>query len=260
MADPVVSIIMRTQDRPLTLDRALRSILAQRFQDWETVIVSDAGNLKVINQVVARYGEALAGRCRLLHREVSTGMEAASNFGVTHSRGRHVVLHDDDDSWHPDFLWATVGFLKAAGSRWQGVISGTELVFERIHSDCIEELRRGFMRQPPFDLTAAALRRRNHFPPISFVFDREAWQTAGGYREDLRALGDWDFNVRFASRFRIGQIPDVLAYWHHRPRTAGRPRAYANSPYRDHMECLMRLKREWGETAPLWRYLLWWRY
>jgi len=54
MADPVVSIIMRTQDRPLTLDRALRSILAQRFQDWETVIVSDAGNLKSINQVLAR--------------------------------------------------------------------------------------------------------------------------------------------------------------------------------------------------------------
>ena len=87
MADPVVSIIMRTQDRPLTLDRALRSILGQRFQDWETVIVSDAGNLRVINQALARYGEALAGRCRLLHREVSTGMEAASNFGVTHSRG-----------------------------------------------------------------------------------------------------------------------------------------------------------------------------
>jgi glycosyltransferase involved in cell wall biosynthesis len=260
MAYPTVAIIMRTQDRPLTLDRALRSILGQRFQDWELIIVSDAGNLVAINGVLARYAEALNGRCRLLHREVSSGMEAASNFGVTHSRAHYVVLHDDDDSWHPDFLWATLGFLTASGSRFHGVISGTELVFERIHPDSIEELRRTFMRRPPQALTAATLRRRNHFPPIAFVYDREAWLAAGGYRENLRALGDWDFNVRFSSRFKIGQIPDVLAYWHHRPRSRRRPRAYANSPYRDHMECLMRLKREWGERAPLWRYLLWWRY
>src|SRR5215469_284754 len=170
MADPAVSIIMRTQDRPLTLDRALRSILAQRFQDWETVIVSDAGNLKVINQVVARYGDALGGRCRLLHREVSTGMEAASNFGVTHSRGRHVVLHDDDDSWHPDFLWATVGFLEASGTRYHGVIAGTELIFEHIHEDRIQELRRCHMRLPPPELGTASLRQRNCFPPIAFVY------------------------------------------------------------------------------------------
>ena len=116
------------------------------------------------------------------------------------------------------------------------------------------------MRRPPQALTAPTLRRRNRFPPIAFVYDREAWLAAGGYREHLRALGDWDFNVRFSSRFKIGQIPDVLAYWHHRPRSRRRPRAYANSPYRDHMECLMRLKREWGERPPLWRYLLWWRY
>ena len=32
MAYPTVAIIMRTQERPLTLDRALRSILGQRFR------------------------------------------------------------------------------------------------------------------------------------------------------------------------------------------------------------------------------------
>src|SRR5262249_18909405 len=128
-SEPSVAIITRTQCRPLTLERAIRSVLAQRFQDWELIVVSDAGNLPVISQVLDRHADSLAGRCRLLHREVSSGMEAASNFGVLHSRSRFVVLHDDDDSWHPDFLWATVGFLEASGARYQGVISGTELIF-----------------------------------------------------------------------------------------------------------------------------------
>jgi glycosyltransferase involved in cell wall biosynthesis len=260
VSEPSVAIITRTQCRPLTLDRAIRSVLAQRFQDWELIVVSDAGNLPVINQVLGRYADALAGRCRLLHRDVSCGMEAASNFGVSHSRSRYVVLHDDDDSWHPDFLWATVGFLEASGTRYHGVIAGTELIFEHIHEDRIQELRRCHMRLPPPELGTASLRQRNCFPPIAFVYDREAWRATGGYRESLRALGDWDFNVRFASHFKIGQIPDVLAYWHHRPKARRRLKAYANSPYRDHMECLMRLKEEWGERRPLWRYLLWWRY
>jgi glycosyltransferase involved in cell wall biosynthesis len=260
MAEPSVSIITRTQDRPLTLDRALRSIVGQRFQDWELILVSDAGNLTVINQVLERHAQALKGRCRLVHRETSSGMEAASNFGVAQSRSRYVVLHDDDDSWHPDFLGSTIDFLKGPGSAFQGVVAGTELVFEQIDGGSIRELRRTLMKQPPIQLTAAVLRRRNAFPPIAFIYDRLAGEAAGGYREDLQALGDWDFNVRFASRFKIGQIPDVLAYWHHRPKVPGRPSAYANSPYRDHMECLMRLKREWGQVPPLWRYLLWWRY
>jgi glycosyltransferase involved in cell wall biosynthesis len=260
MAEPDVSIITRTQDRPLTLDRALRSIVGQRYQSWELILVSDAGNLAAINQVIARHAAALQGRCRLVHREISSGMEAASNFGLAQSRSRYVVLHDDDDSWHPDFLEAAISFLQGPGAAFQGVVTGTQLVFERIEGDRIRELRRAHMRLPPHRLTAAALQRRNAFPPIAFLYDREAGQAAGSYREDLRALGDWDFNVRFASRFNIGQLPDVLAYWHHRPRVAGRPLAYANSPYRDHMECLMRLKREWGQPPPLWRYLLWWRY
>ena len=53
MTDPCVAIVTRTQNRPLTLDRTMRSILAQRFQDWQMVLVSDAGNLDSIRQVLA---------------------------------------------------------------------------------------------------------------------------------------------------------------------------------------------------------------
>ena len=191
MTDPCVAIVTRTQNRPLTLDRTMRSILAQQFQDWQMVLVSDAGNLDSIRQVLARYADAMRGRCLLLHRETSTGMEAASNFGMSRSSSRYVVVHDDDDSWHPDFLGKAVAFLRSFGDTFQGVVTGTELVFERIDNGAIRELRREAMARPPDPLTPAALRRRNRFPPISFLYERKAGQLAGGYREDLRALGDW---------------------------------------------------------------------
>src|SRR5450631_3795066 len=88
MPDPRVAIITRTQDRPITLDRAIRGILGQTFTDWELVLVSDAGNLPAIHEVVARHSAALAGRYRLIHRERSEGMQAASNHGIAESRSR----------------------------------------------------------------------------------------------------------------------------------------------------------------------------
>ena len=31
-------------------------------------------------------------------------MEAASNAGIKATNGELIVIHDDDDTWHPDFL------------------------------------------------------------------------------------------------------------------------------------------------------------
>jgi glycosyltransferase involved in cell wall biosynthesis len=253
-----VSIVTRTRNRPITLDRALRSILAQSFQDWELILVSDAGDLSAVEGVLARHAVAMRGRCRLLHRAVSTGMEAASNFGIAHCRHRFLVLHDDDDSWHPAFLEKTVGLLRGAGSSFQGVVAGTQQILEQVDGGGIREFGRQDLPHHPDLLKVAALRRRNRFPPIAFVYERYAWEALGGYREDLPALGDWEFNVRFASRYNIAALPDVIAYWHHRSKA--RDSFYANSSYRSHMRSLMRLRREWGEQAPLWRYLLLWRY
>ena len=236
----------------------MRSILGQGFQDWQLVVVNDAGDRQVADQVLARYAPEMRGRCRLLHREVSLGIEAAANYGVAHCDGRYVVLHDDDDSWHPQFLERMVGYLRTADASVRGVFAGTQQIVERIEGNAIREIGRRNLAPPEEPLTVAALRRRNPFPPISFLYEREAGQSIGGYREDLQALGDWEFNVRFLSRFKIGYLPKISAYWHHRPRAGFS--TYANSPYRDHMVCLMRLKREWGQWPPLWRYLMWWRY
>ncbi len=260
MAEPLVVIIMRTQDRPITLDRALSGILRQSFADWELVLVSDAGNLAAIRETVARRTDALAGRFRLIHRERSEGMQAASNHGIAESRSRYIAIHDDDDSWHPEFLAKTVAYLEGAAPAKRGVIVGTDIIYERFRRGRFVETRRRAMALPADPVTDAALRRHNRFPPIAFLYGRAAGEAVGHYRVDLPVLGDWDFNLRFAERFGIGVIGEALAYWHHRPRSWRLPPLYANSRYGQHLADQMRLQREWGQIPDLWRYLLLWRY
>ena len=260
VSEPTVAIVTRTQDRPLTLERTIRDILGQTFTDWQWVLVSDAGNLPAIESVVARYASELQGRCILVRRERSEGGGAASNSGVTASRSRYLALHDDDDTWHPQFLAQTTAFLDRAGPALRGVATGWDIVFERIAGDQILETGRRRMPAPPLPITAAALRRRNRFPPIAFLYDRAASEAIGHYRTSIPLLTDWEFFVRFAERHGIGYLPQTLAYWHRRKVPRGKSPIYANYSYRKNLDILMQLKKEWGLPRPVWRYLLWWRY
>lgn len=260
MAEATVAIVTRTQDRPITLDRTIRDILAQHFTDWELILVSDAGNLPAIKQVVSRYSSELAGRHILVHRERAEGGGVASNSGVKATRSRYLVVHDDDDTWHPEFLARAADYLRQSDGKVSAVATGSEMIFERMESDRLVELRRRPMPSPRLPITAAALRRRNLFPPIAFLYERAAAEAIGHFRADIPLLTDWDFFVRFADRFQIGYLPQTLAYWHRREVAEGQASVYSNYSYRRNLDVMMKLKREWGMLPPLWRYLLWWRY
>lgn len=260
MKQASVAIITRTCDRPITLDRTIQDVLNQRYDDWELVLVNNAGSRAQVEQVVERYGEALGNRYRPLHLEKHAAFAAASNHEIANSASKYIVLHDDDDTWHPDFLAETVAYLEDAEPRILAVGTGAALVFERIEGGRIWEIGRRRMRAPPSPISPAALRRRNPFPPICFLYERAAADAIGHYRADLPILSDWDFYVRFSEQFGIGAIPEVLAFWHQRRTPAGTGDGYANSRYKAHLDGMMRLKREWKEWPPLWRYLLWWRY
>src|SRR5919112_1932342 len=99
-----VAIVMRTRNRSLLLDRAIRDVLAQSFTDWLLVLVNDGGRTGEVDPVVEKYSSELGDRVLVIHHEVGRGMEAASNAGIKASGSEYIAVHDDDDKWHPDFL------------------------------------------------------------------------------------------------------------------------------------------------------------
>ena len=217
--DPRVAIITRTKNRPLLLRWALESVTNQTFSDWIHVIVNDGGAPAAVDKLVAAAAKRYAGRCRVIHQATSRGMEAASNAGLRASASRYVVIHDDDDTWHPEFLQKTVQFLETEKTipGLAGVITYVERIIEKIQDDRITTIRReDFTARPDAGLLFRML-GGNTFPPIAFVYQRDVLDTIGYYREDLPVLGDWEFNVRFLQTYDIGVIRERLAYYHYRP-------------------------------------------
>lgn len=224
---PLVLVCTRTKDRPVLLRRAARSVADQTYDEYLWVVVNDGGDLDEVTAVLADCPVDPA-RIRLVSHEVSQGMEAASNAGIGAARSDLVVIHDDDDSWQPEFLATAVDFLTSARGRdYGGVVLGTLKVDEIIQGDEIKVTATS--EYNPFLTTIDLMEMLvgNLFPPISFVFRRDVHDAVGGFDETLPVLGDWDFNIRFLLRSDIAVVPDQLANYHHRE--PGTTLNYSNS-------------------------------
>jgi len=199
----------------------MKSVLEQSYGDWTHVIVNDGGDPAPVDQLIAEMAAAYRGRVHLIHNSRSLGMEAASNIGLRESDSRLVTLLDDDDSWHPEFLTACVQALENRKfPSIRGVTTRAIRVIEKIESsqqgDIVTELRREKFNDDLTTIRLSELLSGNLFTINSFMYERDVIPTIGLYREDLPVLGDWEFNVRFVSKFDIDVIPLPLSYFHHR--------------------------------------------
>ncbi|MCB0208446.1 MAG: glycosyltransferase [Anaerolineae bacterium] len=225
-----VAIITRTKDRPILLRRAIRSALDQTFQDWIMVIVNDGGNPDTVKFVVEEVADEVNRRILMVHHPISMGMQTASNAGINRCDSDFIVIHDDDDSWEPNFLARTVSHLDTHGWNPQlgGVTTWSNLIVEHIDDeDGIVTHNNYIFNDKLYNLSLVDLAIENRFPPISFIFRRAALETVGPYREQYGVLGDWDFHLRMLRRFNIDVIPEPLANYHHRTNTT--TGAYGNS-------------------------------
>ncbi|MDN4612616.1 glycosyltransferase family 2 protein [Arthrobacter burdickii] len=215
-----VAVIMRTKNRSVLLKRAVEDVLKQSLQDWHLVIVNDGGNPTDVDALVATRSDRLRDRVTVLHHDKSRGMEAASNAGIAASTSTYVAIHDDDDSWHPDFLSRTVDYLNTRSDAGVGV--RTEIVHERIEDDRIIETGRDPFSPEIRELMLSDALRFNRCVPIGLLYRRELHSEVGGYDESLGAVGDWEFQLRVLQHHTLGFIDgEPLAFWHHRHGTEG---------------------------------------
>jgi glycosyltransferase involved in cell wall biosynthesis len=230
---PSVAIIMRTRDRPVLLSRAIGSVCAQTFPDWHLQVVNDGGDAAAVDEVIGGRAAELRGRVTVLHNEVSRGMEAASNLGIKASDSAYVAVHDDDDTWHPEFLARASSHLDVTADA--AVAVRTEIVWEHAEGSEITELSREIFCPDIRAFTLGDMLLHNRTVPISVLYRRSVHDEIGYFREDLAAVGDWEFWLRLAqTTHTLGFIDrEPLAFWHQRRNAEG---ALANSMIAGHSE------------------------
>ncbi|HOU52098.1 MAG TPA: glycosyltransferase [Smithella sp.] len=208
------SIIMPVWNRASIVGKAIESVLAQTFKDYELLIVDDGSEDDLANAV----GPYLSERVRYLRRP-HLGAAAARNQGLIQSTQPFIAYLDSDNQWYPEFLAVMAGTIRANDSFPEAI----HCLARRLRRDP----RSGRIYQDgliggKFDVTDIL-----DYPRIdlnSFVHARKVLDDAGFFDEKLKRLIDWDFILRIFSRVKPVFINRVLLDYYssvHNPTITG---------------------------------------
>jgi glycosyltransferase involved in cell wall biosynthesis len=105
----VITVVIPSFNRRRLTERAVDSVLAQSFQDFEIVVVDDFSRPEEVYQPPPQ----AAGRVRVLRLGANGGVSIARNTGVAAARTDLIAFLDSDDVWLPHRLEEHAGLFRA---------------------------------------------------------------------------------------------------------------------------------------------------
>lgn len=184
-----VSVIIPLFNKAPFIDRALRSVMAQTFTDFELIVVND-GSTDRGSALVRSFSDS---RIQLIEQD-NAGPGAARNRGLREARGEFVAFLDADDEWLPEFLAESVRLIDEHDPNVSAVVSG---YFEHPAGISREEmwrrrgLRNGVMRLNAETQPNIAIALLAYMTPCTTVARTEVLRRIGGfYERDRCAYGE----------------------------------------------------------------------
>ncbi|MCD6197842.1 MAG: PIG-L family deacetylase [Deltaproteobacteria bacterium] len=202
---PLVSVIIRTNDRPRLLREALTSIAEQTYPNIEAVVVNDGG--QDVESVVRDFKGVLA-KIQYVQHGANRGRPAAANTGIRKAEGEWICFLDDDDLYEPDALRILIS-------------SGTKAGANAVYGQVIREhYRPDGSRDPemPDYLYARSFDRdllywQNYIPINALIFKKQTLTEIRAFDNNLTVTEDWDFILRLAENHDLLYVPVLVAHY-----------------------------------------------
>lgn len=200
---PTVSVLTTIYNREAYLAEAVGSILTQRFEDFELILVDDRSTDRSA-EIAQSY--LTDPRVRFLQNEQNLGDYPNRNKAALHAKGRYLKYVDSDDTISPDCLEVMVS------------------VMERFPEAALGLCKKpGRFPELPLELEPKEAYRMNYFEsgifgnaPLSTIIRRSAFEAVGGF-SGRQYIGDGELWLRLAAEFNVVLMPHGLTRWrqHH---------------------------------------------
>jgi glycosyltransferase involved in cell wall biosynthesis len=198
---PIISVVISTYNQPL-LQRAIDSVLAQTFKDFELIIVDD--HSKVPPQINLPKGENRVIPIRLPY---NTGyMVRPKNIGIMCARGKYIAYLDDDNVFlpnHLEVLYETITKTQA------DVVYG-----DRVYKSIFPNEKR-FMGKMSYDFDLNKLNQANYIDTSDIMHTIQAINDIGYWDIFWERKADWFLMLRFGKKgMKIIHVPEIITeYW-----------------------------------------------
>lgn len=170
---PRVSIQIPVYNSGRFIGKALDSILAQTYQDYEIIVIDD-GSVDDTAEIVSKYSEV-----KYLYQEHS-GVSVARNKAIQMAEGEFVAFLDADDMWAPEKLEKQVSYLDAHPE--------CSMIFTKVENFADGEIKEMSQRQEEL------LKTEIEYCLVSSLMRKELFTKYGlfveeyGYGEDTEVL------------------------------------------------------------------------
>ncbi|MCB2198004.1 glycosyltransferase [bacterium] len=198
LQEPKVSVVVPTYNRPKGLEHALRSILDGRFQDFEILVVNDAG--QPVEGVIRTLNDK---RITYIVHPQNKGLPAARNTALKLARGQYIAYLDDDDIWYENHLETLVAEIQR----------GKEAV---VYSDGAQsQVRPGpdgpveHAKKPSygFEYSRDLMLVSNYIPVLCILHERRILEETGLFDESLTSHEDWEMWIRVSRTYDFRRVP-----------------------------------------------------
>jgi len=208
MNEVIISVILPFRNAEDTLNRAIESILAQSFRDFELILIND-GSDDQSEMLVSQFDDS---RLKVVNLPTE-GIVFALNHGISISRGRYLARMDADDYAYPNRLMLQYNFLEKNPDI--GVVSGqVNFIGNRkknlgyaVYVDWINSLTKhediylNRFVESPIAHPSVMLRKN--------IFDTNDMYKVGGFPED------YELWLRLLENgILFGKVDEVILDWH----------------------------------------------
>ncbi|MBQ7567079.1 MAG: glycosyltransferase [Oscillospiraceae bacterium] len=211
---PLVSVIIPTYKRTVEyLSRAVQSVLAQTYENFELIVIDDSPADYEKRGEIADYMAAVASETvRYYQNEKNMGGSLARNRGIELAKGEFISFLDDDDEYKPEKLEKQVRFMLEGDYD----LSFSNLIMYGASGAVVDY--REYTDIPAFDnetLLHYHLTRHMTGTP-TFMFKADKLREIGGF-EDAKMGQEFYLMLKSIERgLKIGYLPDcdVKVYKH----------------------------------------------
>ncbi|MFJ8512851.1 glycosyltransferase family 2 protein [Lysinibacillus xylanilyticus] len=96
-----ISVIVPVFNKEQYLERTIKSVLNQTFNDFELLLIDD-GSTDLSGEIISKYSNIDK---RIKHfSQTNSGVSITRNNGIELSKGRYITFLDSDDEYSPHFL------------------------------------------------------------------------------------------------------------------------------------------------------------
>ena len=194
---PLVSVIIPTYNRAAMIGRAVESVLAQTFSDYELIVVDD-GSTDETEGVLSAYRNQIT-----VLKQPNRGVSSARNHGIENAKGHLIAFLDSDDLWLPEKLSRQTAFFK---SHPRALICQTEEIWirdgRRVNPKQRHRKLNGDIFIPSLELCLVS--------PSAVMLHKSLFNEIGKFDEALPACEDYDLWLRISCRHPVYLIDTPL--------------------------------------------------